>query len=183
MRKLVLYLGLTLLILSTVVSVKLYLDNQHLLEAFPILIQNERIPSFDVIDTDAQDYSEESLNKGINAVFIFKKPCSFCSDNMLYWGRIARRFTEAGGRVFGVVLGNPDEMFRLKEKVGDEFIPCSPNNEVEFVKNMRIKMNLEQTLIINNGKVAMSKLGALSGNDFIEVIKVFNKLKGKGNEK
>jgi peroxiredoxin len=165
---------LVLLIFSLFINYKQFSLNKHYKSLIPYLLEGEKIKNVDLIDRDAQLTNPDQLKKGISVVFVFLKNCSPCDKNIIFWKKIAKLFKNRIS-VVGVVLNTPTEAFSFADKAKLNFKIYVPDDLQKFTEDMRMTINQSQTIVLQDGRVKMVKLGDLGGNGATEVVK---KLKG-----
>ena len=66
-------------------------DYKRLRSSLPHLLIGDKISYFDLKGVDTGDISADILNEsepGISVVFIFDRPCTACSKNILFWNKL-----------------------------------------------------------------------------------------------
>jgi len=163
-----------LLLFSLFANYKLFLIKQEYKNLIPYLLVGEEIKNVDLIDSDAQLIDPSQITKGVSVIFVFLKRCSPCDKNIIYWKKIAQMF-ENKISVTGVVLNTPTEGFNFEKEAKLNFRVYVPDNLTKYTKDMRIRLNQSQTIVLRDGKVKLVTMGDLSGKNAIEII---NKIKG-----
>lgn len=159
------------IIVSAFAILKLHKEKNVLKSQLPYLVKGETITYFDVIGTESNKVNAAKLNESyISLVFIFEQPCSHCDLNLAIWNRIAN-ILKCNAAVFGIIPGEPAQMFELQEKARLNFKIFVPDDLPKFKEEMRIKTNMAQTILYVNKKVEFVKFGNLDGNDFTTIVR------------
>ncbi len=144
----------------------------NLKELYPHLIKGEKVGYFDLMDKNSHRTEIEILKENnISLIFIFKLPCSTCSGNILYWNRIAR-ILNGKVKIYGIVPGIPSQMFDLLNEAKLNFKIYIPNDFNKFIKKNKVKTNLSYTIVCLKGKIILNIPGNLTGDDYLEIVRV-----------
>ncbi len=158
-----------LLIFSVFLNYKLFVLNTYHRSLIPFLLKGERIKNFSLLDQNARFIEPFRLKKGISLVYIFLKDCSPCDKNIVYWRKIAKIFNQKIS-VIGVVLGTPTDAFNFAEKANLNFQIYVPDDLAKYTRDMRLMINQSQTIVLQDGKVKMVKMGNMDGSIAIDLI-------------
>lgn len=166
------------LILISIVSVEAFVifKQSQMLRNFrkdvPVLLKGERIAYFDIIDPEAKKLDASALKRNpFSIIFIFEQPCSICNKNIDYWKGL-RKLVKNNIPIYAIVLDNYAQMFDLHQSGRLNFKLYAPNNREEFIKHMRIRFNIAQTILLKEDSVISVKLGTLSNDDFLDILKI-----------
>ncbi len=179
-RKLLKYIPYIIIFLLIILLFNLVLTNKKLKESFPYLTKGEKIEYFDLLDKNAKELGKEVLKKNyLNLIFIFKRPCSTCNGNVLYWNRIAK-ILKNKVKIYGIIPGTPSLMFDLSKKAETNFKIFVPENLKMFISENKIKTDKAYTILLKRNKIFLNIVGNLSGDDYLKIIRVANLFANKG---
>ncbi len=127
---------------------------------------------------DTSKITASDLSKDQPAlIFIFSRPCSPCNKNIPYWNKIGK-IIEGRATIYGIVLSDLTEAYNFSERTQLAFPIYIPNDLNQFIKEMKIKFNLPQTILYHRNKVYFTQLGLLNGDDTTDIINTVKKLLG-----
>jgi peroxiredoxin len=166
---------LVLLIFSVFINYKWYTLNKHYKSSIPYLLKGEKIPDVDLIDKDANLIDPLKIRQGVSVIFVFLRNCSPCDKNIVFWKKITKLFKDNISTI-GIVLKPPTEAFSFAEKSKLNFKIYIPDDLPGFIKDMRLKINQSQTIVLQDGRVKRVKMGDLDAKGATEVIKLLKGL-------
>lgn len=152
-----------------------YIKNKRFEESYFSLVPGETLPALDLISLDNIRVNLSEI-KGPLALIIFKTPCTTCNANLNVWKNLAQYF---GERVNMMGIISDGDTKAAAEFIGDKvanFKIYMPMDKEAFKKQMRLKLNMAQTIIVYNNKVREVKLGVLSADDLNALIAAFKKI-------
>lgn len=159
------------LILSGFALLKAIQINKQIRASIPYLLDGEQISYFDLMGQDYTYIDHKALDEQKpSLILIFSRPCSPCNKNILYWKKMATLFKNKVD-IYGIVLNKSTENFEKLHQAKLNFKIFIPQDIEKFIKNMRIKLNLAQTIVYYKNKVQYLKLGKLDGDEATKVIK------------
>lgn len=174
MKNKTIYVIFVLLIFSLFANYKLFIVNKKYKDFIPYLLVGEEIKNVDLIDSEAQLIGPSKLTKGVSVIYVFLKNCSPCDKNIIYWKKIAKMF-EKKISIAGVVINTPTKAFNFEKEAKLNFKVYVPDNLTQYTKNMRIRLDQSQTIVLKDGRVKLVTMGNLSGKNAIDII---NTIKG-----
>ena len=164
------YFGiLTLLswsILSAYLVFRLVQENQKIKNELPYFMPGERINYFDLIsvDNNSVDASVLRNSKKPSLIFIFTTPCSPCNKNIVFWNKLADIVKDKVS-IYGIILDDVSQAYSFSESSKSYFGIYVPKRIDEFKNNMRLKLNIEQTILCEANKVKFAYIGTLDINE------------------
>lgn len=181
MKKINLSCILTIIGISIIFGFVLFKYNQRLQQitnSIPYIVPGDSIEYFELtgMDTSKLSASDLSIEQPV-LIFIFSRPCSPCNKNIPYWKKIAK-ILNSRITTYGIVLSGLTEAYNFSEKAKLTFPVYVPNDIKQFIKKMKIKFNLPQTILYHKDKVYLTKLGKLDGDDTVDIINTAKKIAG-----
>jgi thiol-disulfide isomerase/thioredoxin len=151
---------------------------QQITNSIPYIVPGDSIKEMELTGMDTSKITAADLSKEQPAlIFIFSRPCSPCNKNIPYWNKIGK-ILEGRAAIYGIVLSDLTEAYNFSEKAKLTFPLYIPNNLNQFIKEMKIKFNLPQTILYHKDKVYLTQLGLLNGDDTADIINAVKKLIG-----
>jgi hypothetical protein len=167
----VLFLLISLLILAVFVILMQKRQISHLKRSLVTVTIGERIEYFDMIGTDNQQVDASVLNNGkISMIVIFKQRCASCNRNVTLWKRMATILKDEVN-IYGIWLGDHSEILDFQERAKLGFNLYSPLDEERLKEELRLNLNLAQTIVYMDNKVSMVRIGSLEGTDYTTILK------------
>lgn len=166
-----------ILILSWFVAYKYSQENKMLRSSMPYLLHGEAIENFDLVDMNAAELDKSVLKKDVvSVIFIFERPCSPCDKNVTFYKKMVTILKARKNVAFyGIVLDSIDEAASFAEQSRLPFNVYVPRDLDGFMKTMRVKLNLGQTIIYTD-KLNYIKLGQLSPKEMVKIIELVKSL-------
>jgi len=138
----------------------------------PYLLPGEKIDYFDVLNTKDERLGLSNIDNNATLLFIFERPCTRCNKNIKVWQKIAQIVKRKNNvNVYGIVLGDPKDMFNLAGMMKLNFDLCSAVDQTKLIDSLRIRLNLPQTVLLKNGKVSSVLIGELTGDNYTKILK------------
>jgi len=163
---------LALLTIETYIIIRQVDIIRSIKKEVPFLIKGEQIDYFDLLNVEGTVIDNFTLEKNPHSlVFIFEQPCSECTKNIVYWKKI-KNLVKEKIPVYGIVLEDYDETLNFYHSVKLNFNLFFPENKQKFLDRLRIKYNFAQTILLKRNRVDQVKIGNLSSEDFLDVIKI-----------
>jgi hypothetical protein len=153
-------------IFSAYLVVRLVQENKKIKDELPYFMPGERINYFDLIsmDNNAVDVSVLKNSKKPSLIFIFTTPCSPCNKNIVFWNKLAEIMKDRVS-IYGIILDDVSQAYSFSESSKSNFGIYVPKRIDEFKNNMRLKLNIEQTIICEANKVKFAYIGVLDINE------------------
>ena len=85
-------------------------------------------------------------------ILVFQQPCSRCNESLQLWERLAKILSKRA-KIYGVIL-DMNEMANFAGRGEIAFRLYTPLEVDRFKKMFRLRINIPQTIIYNNNKVA-----------------------------
>jgi hypothetical protein len=174
-KSVILYVMLLVLIFSLFINYKLFVLNKYYKDKIPYLLEGEQVENADLIGQDGKFIDPLRIKKGISIIFVFLKRCSPCDKNIIFWKKIAKLFKDEIS-VTGVVLNTPTEAFNFENKTKLNFKIYVPDDLPAYIRDMRMMINQSQTIVLQDSRVKMVKLGDLDGNSAVKIISLIKGL-------
>ena len=133
------------------------------------------LPKLNLVSLDNSPIDQVNISEGVTILLIFKSPCSACNANLSSWKNIAR-FFRTKVNILGIVRSGNQDAAKLLEIKDLNFPLFMPIDDETFNKQLHIKSNHAQTIIIHNNKIKLMKTGQLSGADLDTVVTTIKKL-------
>lgn len=161
--------------ISLLLNYRLFRENKALKNSLPYLLDGEIVTYFDLINIDNKKITAADLNDGkLSLILVFQQPCSRCNESLQLWERLAKILSKRA-KIYGVIL-DMNEMANFSAQGDSAFHLYSPLEPEKFKGIFRLRINIPQTIIYHNNKVAAIKMGTLSGDDFLDLLKKIKKL-------
>jgi peroxiredoxin len=174
-------------IILTVLCIALFRINleqsaqiKRLQASLPYLLPGQTITYLDLIGTENQTIDSDTLVNSKDKIFliyIFQQPCNPCNKNLYMWRKMAE-ILKNDVEVIGVILDDLAEARAFKEKGGLNFNLYVPRDVKRFKKEMRINLNMAQTILSHRGKVVYISAGNIQGNDYTSLLTAAKKIRG-----
>lgn len=160
------------------VVLRLVQENNKIRNELPYFMYGERISKFDLVGMDNKTVDLSSLKNATNPslIFIFTTPCSPCNKNIVYWSKLAEILQDKVS-IYGIVLDDISQASSFSESSKLNFGIFVPVRLDEFKKSMRLKLNIEQTILCDKNKVEFVFLGVLEMNDLSRILDNINKIR------
>lgn len=160
-----------LLVIFGFTLVKLVERNKGLKSRIPHLSEGDDIVYFDLhnIDNERIDASVLKSRKP-SLIFLFPRPCAPCSNNIAFWSKMAL-ITQKNANIFGIIAGRAKDARDFWAKKKTPFNIYFPGDLELFLKKMKIRSNMSQTILCQNGRVEMIRLSDLDGEMYTEFLK------------
>ncbi len=161
---------ISIFIISGFIYYKLIQKNKLVKNSLPYLTSGEKIDYFSLIGENGDEIDASTLKEdNPTLIFIFPHECTLCEKNLIIWKRIVS-ILEGRVNTYGIILDDMSEGLKIKEKTNLNFQLYIPADIEKFLKQFRIKSNLSQTILYDNG-VRLLTLGELAAGDTKELIK------------
>jgi hypothetical protein len=146
------------------------------------LAVNERIEYFDLVGMNNQQVNADMLNRShASLIFVFKYPCAPCNHNLTLWRRMAKILKDDID-VYGIWLGNEQELFDFAGEANLGFDIYMPTDVERFKKELSLNLNYARTILYANNKVVQAKMADLEGDDYTWMIRTAKQIsKNKAN--
>lgn len=161
---------LSALIIALFIIVMQAKENRFLRANLPYLLPKEKITSFDLVGADNERIDVDALKGKPSLIYIFQTPCSACNDNVLFWKKIAGILKD-DINVFGIVLSDYGEMVSFTEEARLNFKVYYPVEPIKFKENLKIRLNIAQTIVYFEDEVFRVNMGNLNGEDYTQILK------------
>lgn len=157
------------LLVSIILNFHLFRTVKTVQKFLPYLLRGEKVNGMELVDEFGADI-EPGNSGGDYLVFIFTEGCSPCNKNIKLWDKMAD-LLDSKIRVYGVILDDVNGMVEFSEQARLRFHLHVPRDVERFKNAFRIQLDLPQTIYVKNNKVDYLKLGVLSGDDYIHMMK------------
>ncbi len=164
-----------LLLASTIFIGSLLVTIERLEGSLFSLALGEKLPELKLVALDNTNLNTSSFSQGVSVLFCFKIPCSSCNSNLSSWNNLAGYFGDRI-RVIGIIPDGASEAFQLQEGKRVNYPLCMPVDREAFARQMRLKINMAQTIVIYNNEVIAVKFGTLSGDDLKSLVSTIEAL-------
>ena len=161
---------LTLLILvQTIIIGFLYIKNKKISQNQIIFSAGEPLPALELLNLDNTPQETDTFAEGVTVLFIFKTPCSACNSNLGSWNKITKFF---GNRikVMGIIPDGDPAAFQLVDEKRVNFSLYVPADQNTLREQLRLRLNIAQTMVVVDNKVMTSKIGILSPEDLQSLV-------------
>jgi peroxiredoxin len=161
--------------IAILIAIDIIITQKHRLESLEdsqaLLAVGQKINYFDMIGADNQVLDVSVLNRARKPVLLFipKQPCVPCNPNFLLWKRMAKIIQDHAD-IYGIWLGKPSDMIEFQENREFYFKFYSPVDLDRIKKELKVKFNYPQTILYQDNKVVLVKLGNLEGHDFAAIL-------------
>lgn len=150
---------------------------QKIRKNIPYLLEKEKIRYFHLVDREGNVINHNTLHEDTpRLIFIFSTPCNPCNKNLPFWNSVAGIFKKKV-KTIGIILDEPNSAFNFQERSHLNFPVFVPEDISRFRQEMRIHLNLAQTIFYADG-VRYLQLGVLepeSVTTLCNVIKSHNR--------
>jgi hypothetical protein len=176
--------GLVLIFLTVIIFlafslIKCIKANNVLKNALPYLLVGEKIDYFDVISVDDQstETGETYLSDDKpSLILIFSRPCTPCDKNIIYWKKFSSILSDSV-LIYGIILKDLSEAINFSKNARLNFPLYVPKELNKFIKKFRLKFKDSQTIVCVGKEIKYLKLGNISGEDAVKIIKFTRSLK------
>jgi peroxiredoxin len=143
----------------------------------PYIPQGDELPRIAFLDENNRTFSITQYQDKPVILFIFERPCSTCTKNIIFWNKIFE-IANKKAYILGVIQDQLD-MIEIAKYKRIPFKLISPVKFDLFKKKWRIHFNLSQSYLIYKNKVRLIKVGDIDADDMREIIGVLNELEAK----
>jgi peroxiredoxin len=163
---------------ALVILVAFYINKmEYFKNLVPFLSENEKIPEITFIDDKTEIVLIHQNPEKPSLVFIFERPCSTCTKNIVFWNKLCELANEKA-YVFGIIQDQVD-MFEIAKAKKFPIKLISPANIDVFKKKWRVYLNLSLTYLIVKNKVKLIKIGDIGADDVKLIFNMLNEVKEK----
>ncbi len=178
-RKHINVLIVVLFVLLTGALVLSVLEYRRLENSLPYLLPGDEPEfNFELVDSAGYRFKGEIFKKKTVLLFIYRDS-DRTTDNWLIWSSIAELASDLEVKSYGLILNEGfDRFYYALEKMDKDqwFKVFAPVHRSRFTDCFRIKYNLSQTLVVDNGIVKMVKFGKLLDEDYEDIMKLIRDL-------
>ncbi|MCP4213165.1 MAG: redoxin domain-containing protein, partial [bacterium] len=129
----------------------------------------ETIEHLDLIGADGRNINAASLEKNTHILVIFDTPCSKCNKNLPIWNKLAVLSKGTDVKVHGIVPDEPGKAVKFAETKAAIFDIYSPVDLETFRADLRVRINLPQTIVYQDGKIKYISLGLLGRDGYVKI--------------
>ncbi|MCP4218890.1 MAG: redoxin domain-containing protein [bacterium] len=166
-----------LLLIVAVLSVGMYIyrlrrEVSVLKANLPYLLVGEKIDHLDLIGIDGKAVNATDLDgsDGATHIFmVFQTPCSSCNKNLPIWNKLAVLSKGTNAKVYGIVHDEPAKALEFAETKAAIFDIYHPADRETFRDDLRVRLNLPQTIVYRDGEVKFIALGILERENYIKI--------------